>query len=1286
MERISGLTIDLALDSTALNRGLTGLKDKLRTVNSEMKANLSAFDRGDKSVRAYESRLSGLNRKLEVQKAVTKAAKEQYQKMVQEHSEGSKQADKAAASYNREVAALNNLERNVSHTRDELARLREEQRISESSWGRLGQRFESVGNQLTKIGDKMKNVGKSMSLYVTAPLVGLGVATIKTGADFESAMSKVAAISGATGKDFKDMRQQAIDLADSTKFMASEAAQGMEKLALAGWKPKAIMEAMPGMMDLAAAGALDLGKAADITSDTMQAFGMKATEATHAADIFAYAQANANTDVEQLGEGMKYLAPVSHTLGWSLEESSSAMMSLADNGLKGSLAGQAFASSLGRLAKPTKQMRQVMKETGISFFDAQGKMKSMPEVIAEVEKGTKRMTQQQKSATLTTLFGAEAYKHWAILLGTGSEKLDKTTKSLINADGAAKKMKDTMNDNLKGDWLYLVAALQSVAITIYDKVSPAIRSFVQSLTNMVKGIRQLPGPVMMAVVGIAGLAAAIGPLLVVGGMFVGFLGNAALGLSRLFPAIARAGGLLKFLRLGLTALTGPVGIVIGVFSLLTIGFIALYKNSETFRNGVHNLIGKLKEIGGKVLEGLKTAINAVVSFFKEQLGVLKQFWKENGDVINKALQNIGTVVSAVFNAIWKVIQFVMPAVLAIIKSVWENIKGVISGALKIIMGLVQVFSGLFTGNFSKMWTGIKNIFSGALSLIWNGVQLMFWGKMLKGILSLGKLLVNAFKGTWGSIKSVFSTVIEWIVNFVKNRFTATQNTINSIFQAIKNLTGTVWQAIKNRIWTPIQEAVTNTISKFNTLKSRVSEIFSSIKSKVAGYVSDMVSNVKNMPGKMADGLKKMAYKIGDGVKAVANKMLSGLGNGVNGVIAGVEWVMNKIGVKEKHGRWSVPQYAKGTDGHPGGLAVVGDGNKKELIQTPDGQTHLSPNRSTLVNMPKGTKVLSGEKTEALMNMGIPAYKGGIGDIFDWIGKGAKNLVSKVWEEYIPKLPQIGGALKDVIPSAMSMLKDKAFGYLKDKIDNFFKSQEGGTTGGKSLGDSGGSKKVTNRWGVYDYLYNIAQQVMASFKGLVITSGNRPGDTYDHGKRSAIDLSGFGRNGGYKSVAQWAAQLPGVSYTIGDNTVFGRKYGNGSKPSWATGHMNHVHISGYASGGLIKKPGLYNLAEDGYPEWIIPTDPSKRTDAMKLLALAGKQIQGNKRPNQLSNVSSGNSDNVLVKLLEATIEQTKVLLQLLDKDNDIYLDGSLMAKGIHKNVSRYQNQDKRLTGRNKGKVR
>ncbi|WP_423249742.1 phage tail tape measure protein [Bacillus cereus] len=321
-----------------------------------------------------------------------------------------------------------------------------------------------------------------IAVGVSSALVGI----VSAGASYEQQMSKVKALSGASAQEMKLLDAQAKELGSTTKFSASEAADGMAFLGMAGYKTKDIMSAMPGLLDLAAAGALDLGQAADITSNIMAGFGLSAEKTGHASDVLAKAASNANTDVGQLGEAMKYLAPTAHSVGWSMEESTAAVMAMSDAGIQGSLAGQAFGSSLTRLAKPTKAMQKEMDKLGLTFFDSQGKMKPLPQLVGEIEGKTKGLTMEQKAAALSTIFGAEAYKHWAVLLEKGGKKLGENTKMLEKSDGAAKKMADTMNDNLIGSWDNFTSKLEGVAIAIFEKVGPSLRFMLDMMSRVLE--------------------------------------------------------------------------------------------------------------------------------------------------------------------------------------------------------------------------------------------------------------------------------------------------------------------------------------------------------------------------------------------------------------------------------------------------------------------------------------------------------------------------------------------------------------------------------------------------------------------------------------------------------------------------------------------------------------------------------------------------------------------------------------------------------------------------------
>lgn len=344
-------------------------------------------------------------------------------------------------------------------------------------------RIKAISGTLQKGFNTGKAVASIAAVGTVAATTGIAVSSLNTAATFQQQMSKVSAVSGATGNDFDKLRGKALSLSETSVFTATQVAEGMEYLALSGMKTDQILRSTEGLLNLAAAAGMDLGMAADITTDVMSAFGMKATEAGHAADVFAFAQANANTNVEQMGEAMKYAAPMANQMGWSIEEMAAAMMKMADNGLKGSIAGQAFGSSVGRLSKPTKEMRKTMDALGLSFFDANGVMKSLPEIVGHLEDKFDGLTMKQKSAAITTLFGADAYKHWAILLESGSDVLNKHTKSLENADGTAKNMADTMVDNYAGSLNLLKSKIETAQINFMSPVLPVFQDFFDGIAG-----------------------------------------------------------------------------------------------------------------------------------------------------------------------------------------------------------------------------------------------------------------------------------------------------------------------------------------------------------------------------------------------------------------------------------------------------------------------------------------------------------------------------------------------------------------------------------------------------------------------------------------------------------------------------------------------------------------------------------------------------------------------------------------------------------------------------------
>lgn len=947
--------------------------------------------------------------------------------------------------------------------------------------------------------------------------------------------------------------------------------------------------------------------------------------------------------------------------------------------------------------------------------------------------------------------GAGGY--FASMADSAKEGGETMTGAWINVKAALAQLGEDMWKS--GAWDQLKTALNNITDFLYE-LSPALEPMAKIIASIMATMVEWVQKLMTAfinlrpktqalIASLSVIGAVLGPAIYLFGSFVGAVGKALKPLGSFFLAISRGlkfvignGGLIgaiKTLAGRFSFLLGPVGIAIGIITTLATIFTVAYKKSETFRNFIDQLGEKLKEVFFGIIDWIRPGFDAILSFFGEIKLKISEFINQEGTQLTDAFKSIGTVIGTVAKAIWSAIKwsfeqikwiiadYVMPAVEFVIKQIWGNIKGIITGTLDVIMGAVKIFSGLFTGDFSKMWEGVKQLFLGAIKVIWNWIQLQFIGRILKGIGVFVKSFGSHITKLWSGAKTNFSNGIkiiwEWmknsfigriitaIINFAKNfrtNLSKMWTLVKSLFkQRIAEIRESVANSFVGRIikniinfaknfrthlskmWTKVKSLFTKRISEIyqsvknsfvgriisniinfaKNFRTNISKMWTSVKSIFSkwignirnsianSFVGRMLSSVRNLKtnfvkiakemwqgvkrqfGNIVDGAKALPGRIGKGIsgakskavnamKGVGNNLIRWAGKPYNKVVDGVNWITSKLGISKNIDPWPIPQYAKGTKGaHPGGPALVNDGRNRlsgeELIVLPDGSTGMFEGKDVVANLPEGTHVFSAPDTQDMLN-DVPQYAKGTDSTQGFLDKGS-NMVGgsakkrtwkdKVWDyikkpsklldialdKFGAKLPKNTAMFKDMLKGGFNTIKDAAL----DKVKSTFKKQEKTEhnpnyfpSGGMLLGASGGSRSVSNPWGVHDYLYNIAKHIMRSplGRGLIITSGYRSTSNTDHGKRNAIDLSGFGRNGGYGAVARWASRLPRVSYTIGDNVVYGRKYGDGGRPSWARGHMNHLHVSGYEDGGIINTKQLAWIAEGGWAESIISHDPAK----------------------------------------------------------------------------------------------
>lgn len=344
---------------------------------------------------------------------------------------------------------------------------------------------------LSKLGSITAKGMKAATVAITgtaAALGGVAAAAIKVGSDFESQMSRVKAISGATGEEFEQLKEQAMQLGADTSFSASQAAEGMENLAAAGFTTSEIMNAMPGLLNLAAASGEDLASSSDIAASTLRGFGLAASDAAHVADVLAANANRTNSSVADTGEAMKYIAPLARAAGLSLEETAAAIGIMANAGVNGSQAGTSLRGALSRLSKPTKDMSEAMDELGISFYDSNGKMKSLTEQVGMLRQATEGMTDEQKNNYLVTLYGQEALSGMLALINEGEGSLGELTNAYKNCDGAAQEAAETMQDNLPGALEQLSGSAETLGLAFYNSVADNLKNAANTATESINNI------------------------------------------------------------------------------------------------------------------------------------------------------------------------------------------------------------------------------------------------------------------------------------------------------------------------------------------------------------------------------------------------------------------------------------------------------------------------------------------------------------------------------------------------------------------------------------------------------------------------------------------------------------------------------------------------------------------------------------------------------------------------------------------------------------------------------
>ena len=594
------------------------------------------------------------------------------------------------------------------------------------------QKLAQNNSKLFDVGQTMTNMGKALTIGLTLPLAGIAAASIKVGNEFQAQMSRVQAISGATADQLTKMKDQAIQLGAQTAFSAKEAAQGMENLASAGFQVNEIMDAMPGVLDLAAVSGGDVAASSESMASSLRAFGLEATQAGHVADVFARAAADTNAETGDMAEAMKYIAPVAHAMGLSLEETAASIGIMADAGIKGSQAGTTLRGALSRIARPTKAVTKSMEELGISFYDANGNMIPLTDQIGQLKQATAGLTQEERNRHLVTLYGQESLSGMLALLDAGPEKLDKMTQSLINSDGAAAQMAATMQDNLASKIEQMFGAMESAGIIIQQILEPMLAKVVGGITRLIEAFVNMSPIGQKMIVIFGGLVAALGPLLLIVGTAITLFAKMKIAMSLLGTAFMGT--------------AGTIGIVIGIIYALIAVFMIAYTESETFRNFIDKLVPSLKA-------GLAVAIEWTV----EKLKALWEWLQKAGQVAAEFGRAIGDRMSASWDSF-------MTSIGKAGTSVGEFISGGLErlgGAFDKVGGVMSITVSIFT----KVALAILGI-SGPIGLIISLIVSLVSAWMRTGEINADGL-TQVFDNLTNTISSAADMISTYLPIFVQ---------------------------------------------------------------------------------------------------------------------------------------------------------------------------------------------------------------------------------------------------------------------------------------------------------------------------------------------------------------------------------------------------------------------------------------------------------------------------------------------------------------------------------------
>lgn len=848
------------------------LASTIQELSGELTENRGTLDAAEKAARALSETMDDAGGEAETLRSTISKQEDTLQQLKQRYvdvaTEQGETSDEA-----RELA------RQIQDLSSELHENKTKLSDAEYAADKLDNSLEEVESSAKKADDgftmfkaTLANLAADAIMRAVDGIKNLVGNVLELGQNFTSTMSEVSAISGATGEDFEKLEACAREYGATTVFSASNAAEALKYMSLAGWDADQSTSALGGVLNLAAASGMELGAASDMVTDYLSAFAMEAGDAAYFADLLSYAQSHSNTTAEALGEAYKNCAANLNAAGQDVETVTSLLEGMANQGYKGSEAGTAMAAIMRDITNGMKDGAIKIGETSVAVMDAQGNFRDLTDILTEVEAATNGMGDAERAVALSSTFTADSTKGLNLILNEGMDNIAGYEEELRGASGSAEEMANIMNDNLSGDVAAMNSAFEELGLKIYDALESKLRAGVQFITNgVIPAIEWLGGHIPEVTIAVSGLGAVI----------------AAMNWGTISSKIAMVKGALVKLAAALGGVSLPAIAIIAVITAVALAFTNLWKNNEEFRNKITAIWDGIKAKFDEFGQGIVDRLNALGFEFEDITEVMKAVWdgfcevlapifegvfQQISNILNEALDiltGLFDIFAGIFTGDW---DMVWQGVQEVFGAVWDFVVATFENWISTFTSLADTVLGWFGTDWETVWTNVKTFFSDT----WNAISSFFSG-ILTGIKTF-------FTDTWNAIVSFFSGILSGIYSSVTGTMTEIHDTFTNIWDSITGFLSGAWETIKNIvavgimavkeiisaafqiitlpfrfIWENCKDTV---LSIWETIKSVIGEKIDAVKEKIT-TVTTAISNVASAAW---NAISSTASSLWEGIK------------------------------------------------------------------------------------------------------------------------------------------------------------------------------------------------------------------------------------------------------------------------------------------------------------------------------------------------------------------------------------------------------------------------------------